>query len=221
MSTIASSQLSLTSTVGTSSALSKQSAAANVQSAVSNAAIQLYTAWVAQSIKCVLFLPVSKATSAFPLAANTAQVLTKLTQAPILLMNIDTPANPIPEFDDNGRSDEQLRLGEVPVAGSGTGSLFRAELMRDIDPLAFLLSEEFRTFLGKSRTEFAQSLLYGPALSESAVGLLVAKQVDGCVLVVEEGVSQYSEIQMAKRQLAQTGCNLLGFLYQRSRKAKR
>ncbi|HWP85015.1 MAG TPA: hypothetical protein VNN17_07490 [Terriglobia bacterium] len=184
--------------------------------------------WKAEGMRVVLGMPASPASSASQLVANIARVLAHTTAPPVLV--IDIHHNPpqrtaasilcrekVSEFVTDlgvGRQVAFLSAAEVP-------KIVVARLAQnEFDPLGFLASEQFLSLLSYSRDRFAYTLIDGPSPLQSATSMVVAPHCDGCVLVVEEGVSQYSELQTIKKMLAQTRTHLLGFVFQAAGKKR-
>jgi Mrp family chromosome partitioning ATPase len=68
-----------------------------------------------------------------------------------------------------------------------------------------------------AKAEFDLVLVDAPPLSDSSIGLSIAKHVDGVVLVVEAEKTRWPELVSAKNDLAGAGGNLIGVVFNKRR----
>ncbi len=184
------------------------------------AAAALQVAWRDTASRRTLMTPVTASHASSLLAARTARVLAVMRQAPILFVDLYTEgdrAHAISEELDEmpGIVLCDFSSGESSfMTPSPTGpKVVIAALAQERDPLGFVSSERFRSFLKESAGWFNTTLVNGPSPLDSAASLLAAQHCDGCVLLVEEGVSRLDDLEQTRRLMLQAGCRILGFLY--------
>lgn len=192
------------------------------------AAAALQVAWRDTAPRRTLVLPVTASRGASLLAARTARVLAVMRQSPVLLVDLYTegdrphaisveldemPGIVLCDFTSGGSS-------VTPPSAAGPRVVIAA-LSQERDPLGFVSSERFPAFLKESENWFTTVLVNGPSPADSAASLLAARHCDGCVLVVEEGVSTTDDLEQVRKQMAQARCPILGFLYLRDGKRRK
>ncbi len=93
--------------------------------------------------------------------------------------------------------------------------------MSDFDPgaspLAVVSSPTIDSFFDKLKQRFDLILVDSPPATTSAVGLVLARKVDGIVLVVEADHTRASVVQSVKHRIAQVGGHILGIVLNKRR----
>lgn len=184
------------------------------------AAAALQVAWRDVASRRTLIAPVTTSNAASLVAARTARVLAVMRQAPILFVDLYTEGDRA-----HAISEELDEMPGIVLCdfSSGESSFMTpspsgpkvviAALSQERDPLGFVSSDRFRSFLKESANWFNTTLVNGPSPLDSAASLLAAQHCDGCVLLVEEGVTRLDHLEQVRKLMAQAGCRILGFLY--------
>ena len=168
--------------------------------------------------------PVSSSVSASLLPVRMAKVLSRLSQAPLLLIDLYTEGDREyqlrEELQDHAgavfcQPPSQLSPDEVPTEKPAVVVM---ALAQELNPLELLASDRFSSFLRRFSAAYGSVLINGPSPSQSATSLLAARQCNGAICMIEEGVSRISEIQQAGAAMEQAHCDVLGFFYLKARK---
>ncbi len=170
-----------------------------------------------------LMTPVSKSHSALGLGLETARILAKMNETPVLVIDLEN------------RGDDRLLHGsETPLAqrnGSGNGEegfpkrfpdkreLPTITVLRPLtegaDAAAVLTSQEFTEFLSRARSIFSLVLVAAKSALESVETLLVAAACDQTILLVRDGETSMADLQEVKRSLRRVQAGILGFVYEK------
>ena len=78
------------------------------------------------------------------------------------------------------------------------------------NPSELLGSENFKEMVAKLRQEFDYVIIDTPPLGSVIDSAVVAREVDGAVIVIESNAISYRFAQNVKEQLSKTGCRILG-----------
>ena len=78
------------------------------------------------------------------------------------------------------------------------------------NPSELLEDFAFEVLVQKMRAEYDYVLIDTPPILNVSDALIAAKHCNGAILVVESKMVSYKVLQKAKKQLAQTGCRILG-----------
>lgn len=78
------------------------------------------------------------------------------------------------------------------------------------NPAELLGNAKFEEMLCGAREHYDYVLIDSPPLGSVIDAAIIAKNVDGSVLVVESGVISYKMVQKVKGQLEKSGCRILG-----------
>lgn len=78
------------------------------------------------------------------------------------------------------------------------------------NPSELLEDFAFESLIQKMRGEYDYILIDTPPIVSVSDALIVAKYCNGVILVVESKLVSYKVLQKVKKQLAQTGCRVLG-----------
>ena len=78
------------------------------------------------------------------------------------------------------------------------------------NPSELLGSENFKEMIAKLREEFDYVIIDTPPLGSVIDSAVVAREVDGAVIVIETNAISYRFAQNVKEQLSKTGCRILG-----------
>ncbi|MCD7748566.1 MAG: CpsD/CapB family tyrosine-protein kinase [Oscillospiraceae bacterium] len=81
------------------------------------------------------------------------------------------------------------------------------------DPTRLLESEQMQELLSRLREEYDYVLIDLPPITTVADASILAKYLDGFLLVVKHGQSQYRAIRSMMTQLQLANANVLGFIY--------
>lgn len=78
------------------------------------------------------------------------------------------------------------------------------------NPAELLGNVRFEEMLGEQRGNYDYILIDTPPLGSVIDAAIIARNVDGAVIVVESGVISYKMVQKVKGQLEKSGCRILG-----------
>ena len=78
------------------------------------------------------------------------------------------------------------------------------------NPAELLGNAKFEEMLCGAREHYDYVLIDSPPLGSVIDAAIIARNVDGAVIVVESGVISYKMVQKVKGQLEKSGCRILG-----------
>ena len=85
------------------------------------------------------------------------------------------------------------------------------------NPSELVSGELFQKFMAFVRSMYDYIIVDTPPLNLVIDGLLIAKQCDGAVLVVESGLTERAQIEKAKRQMVYADIKILGAVLNKAR----
>lgn len=170
-----------------------------------------------------LVTPVSKNRSSLGLGLETASILARMNEKPMLVIDLENSGD--------GRLFHGSETSLAQGNGSGNGEegfhkrfpdrrelppiTVLRPLREGADPAAVLTSQEFTEFLGRARSIFSLVLVAAKSPLESVETLLVAPACDQTILLVRDGETSMADLQEVKRGLRRVQAGILGFVYEK------
>ncbi len=179
----------------------------------------LQTVWRGLPARRTLLFPVSTSPPASMLAVRMAKVLASLNRSPVLLVDLYTEGDRAyqigEELQDHPGAAFFMPSAHLPsdALPLGSASVTVMALAQEPDPLELLASERFAAVIRQSSARCGTVLVNGPSPGDSAASLLAAPHCNGCILLIEEGVSKVEDIQQASALMRRIHCEILGFFY--------
>jgi capsular exopolysaccharide synthesis family protein len=174
------------------------------------------------SIKTILFTTTVHGSGSSTTALNFAVAIAKASQLKVLLVDVNLRTPGLHEaFNidyDKGISDllSDPDEFETRIRKVGPGDLHIVTCgSNQNEPLGLFESKRFEQFLARIRERFDYIILDAPPVNFFPESRLLCEKADGVVLVVESGKTRRHTALRAKKQLEESGANILGVVLNR------
>jgi hypothetical protein len=173
-------------------------------------------------VQALLICSVAQAHSCSRTAYELALGLVQMNQAPVLLVNVNSPTGRSERSTFRPDPAHPVELISLPSSGEDfqiTDQLSQPVLIANIDEseaVHILSSPEFACFLAHARKRFQYILVTAPPVLRSVGSLVAAPLCDGTILSIAAHRTTLSEVQNAKRQLVGANTKIVGFIFDES-----
>ena len=183
--------------------------------------IKLTTRNHSTPIKTLLITAPTTGVGSTTMAVNFAQMLAQDSQIKVLLIDANLR---FPRIHEIFNMEYDQVLSYMLTNPESSNSIFKkisknlfilASDKHQAGPLTVFESEPFDTFLKAARDIFSYVILDGPPVNKFSDPLMIGSKVDGVILVVDSGKTRRLVALNAKKELQDSGANVLGVILNR------
>ena len=183
--------------------------------------IKMITRSPQSSIKTILITGTADGDGSTTTAVNFAQTLAQDQQSKVLLIDTNFRS---PSFHEIFNMDYNQVLSMILSNQEAPSSIFNkvrnnlyilASDKNQSSPLSLFDSPMFDVFMKAARDAFSYVILDGPPVNNYADPLIIGSKVDGVILVINSGKTRRQVAMNAKKELIDSGANVLGVILNR------